>query len=195
MPAGSLAFRFTARLVRLDQGMPYHALPVPDDIAAAWKQAKVRRLVGTLNGHPAKRALMSHAGGGGFFIIGRDLMKAAGLGLKTPVAAAFRPDPAPGKLDVPPEFAAVLNQDTAARARWDTFTVGRRRSLLIYITTAKTEPTRIKRSLDLARMVRTHTLYGDRLKKRKLTVEGNVRGVPRGERSTLSASSCRIRPP
>jgi len=34
MPAGQLAFRFTARLVRLDQGMPYHALPVPDDIAS-----------------------------------------------------------------------------------------------------------------------------------------------------------------
>lgn len=149
--------------------MPYQALPVPDEIAAAWKKAKVRRLVGTLNGHPAKRALMSHAGGGGFLIVGRDLMKAAGMGPKTTVAAEFKPDPAPTKLDVPPEFSAVLNQDPAARERWDTLTVGRRRSLLIYITGAKTEPTRIKRSLDLARMIRTHTLHGDRLKKKSVT--------------------------
>ena len=169
MAAAKLAFRFTSRLVRLDQGMPYHALPVPDDIAAAWKKGKIRRLVGTLNGHPVKRALMSHAGGGGFFIVGRDLMKAAGLGLKTPVVADFKPDPAPAKLDVPPEFAAALAQDEAARARWDTFTTGRRRSLLIYITGAKTEPTRIKRSLDLARMIRTHNLYGDRRKKNRFT--------------------------
>ena len=63
----------------------------------------------------------------------------------------------------------MLDQDDAARARWDTFTVGRRRSLLIYITGAKTEPTRIKRSLDLARMIRTHNLYGDRLKKKSVT--------------------------
>lgn len=169
MPAGALAFRFTARLVRLDQGVPYHALPVPDEIVAAWKKAKIRRLVGTLNGHATKRALMSHAGGGGFLIIGRELMKAAGIGLKTPVIAQFKPDPAPAELDVPPEFEAVLNQDAAARARWDTFTVGRRRSLLIYITTAKTESTRIKRSLDLARMIRTHSLYGDRLKQKPVT--------------------------
>lgn len=94
-------------------------------------------------------------------------MKAAGIGLKTPVVAEFKPDPAPAKLDLPPEFQAVLNQDAAARARWDTFTVGRRRSLLIYLTSAKTEPTRIKRSLDLARMIRTHTLYGDKLKRQR----------------------------
>lgn len=165
MAAGKLAFRFTARVVRIDQGMPYHALPVPDDIAAAWKQARVRRLVGTINGHPVKRALMNHAGGGGFFIVSRDLMKQAGIGPTKPAVLDFKPDPAPAKLDVPPEFQAVLDQDPAARARWDTFTVGRRRSLLIYVSGAKTEPTRIKRSLDLARMVRTHTLYGDRLKK------------------------------
>lgn len=169
MAAGKLAFRFTSRLVRVDQGMPYYALPVPDDIAAAWKQARVRRLVGTINGHAVKRALMSQAGGGGFFIVSRDLMKQAGITPKTPAVLAFKPDPAPAKLDVPPEFQAVLNQDAAARARWETFTVGRRRSLLIYVTGAKTEPTRIKRALDLARMIRTHSLYGDRLKKRPVT--------------------------
>lgn len=169
MAAGKLAFRFTSRVVRVDQGMPYHALPVPDAIAAAWKKARVRRLVGTINGHQVKRALMSQAGGGGFFIVSRDLMKQAGISLKTPAVLDFKPDPAPAKLDVPPEFQAALNQDPAARARWDTFTAGRQRSLLIYVSGAKTEPTRIKRALDLARMIRTHTLYGDRLKRRGIT--------------------------
>ena len=166
MASAPLAFRFTAHLVRIDQGMPYHALPVPDDIAAAWKKAKVRRLVGTINGHPVKRALMSHAGGGGFFIVSRELIKSAGISLKTTAKLDFKPDPTPAKLDMPEEFQVALNQDDAARARWETFTVGRRRSLLIYITGAKTEATRIKRSLELARMIRTRTLYGDRLKKK-----------------------------
>jgi hypothetical protein len=169
MPAGKLAFRFTTRVVRLDQGMPFHALPVPEEIAAAWKKAKVRRLVGTINGHPVKRALMNHAGGGSFLIISRDLMKSAGLGLKTPAALAFQPDPAPDQPDVPEEFRVVLNQDPETKKRWDTFTPGRQRSLLVYITGAKTEPTRIKRALDLARMIRTHTLYGDKLGKKPAT--------------------------
>jgi hypothetical protein len=164
MPTRRLAFRFTARAVRLDQGMPFHALPVPDEITAAWKKAKVRRLVGTINGHPVKRALMNHAGGGSFLIVSRGLMKSAGIGLKAPAILDFKPDPTPEKPDVPEEFLVVLSQDADARKRWDTFTPGRQRSLMVYITGAKTEPTRIKRSLDLARMIRTHTLYGDKLK-------------------------------
>lgn len=162
MAAGKLSFRFTSRVVMVDQGMRYHALPVPRDIVAAWKKAKVRRLVGTINGQPVKRALMSQAGGGGFFIVSRDLMKAAGISGRQPVTLDFKPDPAPAQLDVPEEFAVTLNQDPAARERWETFTLGRRRSLLVYITGAKTETTRIKRSLELARMIRTHTLYGDK---------------------------------
>jgi hypothetical protein len=166
MAAGKLAFRFTSLIVRLDQGMPFHALPVPDQVADSWKKAKVRRLVGTINGHPVKRALMNHAGGGSFFIVSRDLMKSAAISLKTPAVLAFKPDPAPDQPDVPEEFLVTLAQDAAAKKRWDTFTPGRQRSLLVYVTGAKTEPTRIKRALELARMIRTHTLYGDRLKKK-----------------------------
>ena len=161
MATGKLSFRFASNVVRLEQGMPFHALPVPDAAALAWKKAKVRRLIGTINGHPIKRALMNHAGSGSFLIVSRKLMKQAGIGLKTPALLAFRPDPAPDQLDVPAEFRLVLDQDPAARARWETFTTGRRRSLLVYITGAKTEPTRIKRAVELARKIRTHTLHGD----------------------------------
>jgi hypothetical protein len=169
MASGKLAFRFSSRVVRLDQGMPFHALPVPEEIAGAWKKAKIRRLVGTINGHRVKRALMNHAGGGGFLIVSRDLMKSAGLGLKTPAVLAFQPDPTPDQPDMPEEFQVVLSQDADARKRWDSFTPGRQRSLLVYITGAKTEPTRIKRSLDLARMIRTHALYGDKPRKKPVT--------------------------
>jgi uncharacterized protein YdeI (YjbR/CyaY-like superfamily) len=96
-------------------------------------------------------------------------MKTAGIGRKNPAVLDLKPDPTPHRLEIPAEFSAVLNHDAAARARWDTFTTGRRRSLLIYITGAKTEPTRIKRSLELARMIRTHTLDGDLRKKRAIT--------------------------
>ena len=167
MAAGKLAFRFTSQVVRLDQAMPFHILPVPDEIAAAWKKARVRRLTGTINGHTINRALMNHAGGGSFFIVNRDFMREAGISLKTPAVLAFKPDPAPDRLDMPEEFRLALDQDNAARARWDTFTPGRRRSLLVYITGAKTEPTRIKRALDLAQKIRTHSLYGDLLKKKR----------------------------
>lgn len=164
MATGKLAFRFTAPLERLEQEMAFHILPVPDDIAAAWKKAKVRRLVGTINGHAVKRALMNHAGGGSFFIVGRDIMKAAKVSARAPNALDFKPDPKPDDLDMPEEFAIALRQDPAAKKRWDTFTTGRQRSLLVYITTAKTEPTRIKRAVELATKIGTYSLYGDKPK-------------------------------
>jgi len=165
MPTGKLVFRFTAPLVQLDQGMRYHALPVPAQVATAWKKARVRRLVGTINGVPVKRALKNHADGDCFLIVGRDLMEKTGLSSQKPATLELGPDRNPDQLDIPPEFELALQQDPAARARWNTFTVGRQRSLLIYITGAKTEPTRIKRSVILATQIATHRLYGDLRKK------------------------------
>lgn len=162
MASGKLTFRFTSSLVKPDQGIVHHILPVPAAIAAAWKKARVRRLSGTINGEPINRALMRHAGGGSFLIVSRDFIKQAGIGFSVPARLAFGPDPKPDAPDMPEEFRLALDQDDAARERWETFPPGRRRSLLVTITGARTEPTRIKRSLELARKIRNHTLYGDR---------------------------------
>lgn len=154
--------RFTATVVRLDTGMRYHTLPVPDPVADAWKQAGIRRLVGTVNGHPIKRALQNHADGGSFIILGLDTLKEAGLKRGSTALLELTPDPEPDTLDIPEVFTLVLEQDDAARARWETFPLGRRRSLLHYITSAKQEATQIKRAWDLAEKIRTHSLYGDK---------------------------------
>ena len=153
--------RFTATVVRLEGGARHHLIPVPDQAAAAFKAAKVRRLVGTVNGQPIKRALQNHADGGSFLILGHPLLRELGLERGATVTVELKPDPTPDAVEMPEELAAVLAQDAAAQARWRTFTAGRRRSLIYYVTSAKQEPTRIKRSLELARKIRTHSLYSD----------------------------------
>lgn len=155
-------FSFTSTVVRLETGMRYHALPMPDDVAEKFKASGVRRLIAVINGHSCKRALQSHADGGSFIIVGGDLLKTCGLKLRSTATVALAPDPEPDALDLPEAFALVLDQDDEARTRWETFPVGRRRSLLHYITSAKQEATQIKRAWDLAEKIRTHTLYGDR---------------------------------
>jgi hypothetical protein len=154
--------RFTSTVVRLDTGMRYHALPVPDDIAETFKASGVRRLIATINGHTCKRALQSHADGGSFLIVGMELLKTCGLKTGSTALVTLSPDPAPDGLDMPDAFALVLEQDEAALERWNTFPIGRQRSLLHFITSAKQEATRIKRSWELAEKIRTHTLYGDK---------------------------------
>ncbi|HSI08031.1 MAG TPA: YdeI/OmpD-associated family protein [Rariglobus sp.] len=153
---------FSSTVVRLETGMRYHALPVPEDVAAKFKAAGVRRLVAVINGHTCKRALQNHADGGSFIIVGGDLLKTCGLKLRSAATVSLTPDPEPDALDMPEAFALVLEQDDEARARWETFPIGRQRSLLHYISSAKQEATQIKRSWELAEKIRTHTLYGDK---------------------------------
>ena len=153
---------FTATVVRLDSVMRYHALPVPDDVAATLKAAGVRRLLATINGHTCKRALQNHADGGSFLIVGTDLLKTCGLKLRSTATVSLVPDPEPAALDMPEAFALVLAEDTAARTRWETFPIGRQRSLLHYIASAKQEATQIKRAWELAEKIRTHSLHGDK---------------------------------
>lgn len=160
-PATSAA-RFTSTVVRLDTGMRYHALPVPDAVAEGWKQAGIRRLLGTVNGLAIKRALQNHADGGSFIILGQDTLKEAGLKRGSVAAVELAPDPEPDLLDIPEVFTLVLEQDDAARIRWESFPLGRRRSLLHYITSARQEATQIRRAWDLAEKIRTHSLYGDK---------------------------------
>lgn len=158
----SRPFTFTATVVRLDTGLRYHALPVPDDVAAALKAARVRRLLATINGHSCKRALQNHADGGSFIIVGTDLLKTCGLKFRSAATVSLVADPEPDALDIPEAFALVLAEDTAARTRWETFPIGRQRSLLHYITSAKQEATQIKRARELAEKIRTHSLHGDK---------------------------------
>jgi hypothetical protein len=153
--------RFVSKVVRLDTGMRYHALPVPDDVAEKFKATGVRRLIATINGHTCKRALQSHADGGSFLIVGMDLLKTCGVKNGSTTTVTLAPDPEPDGFDMPDVLALVLEQDKAALERWNTFPVGRKRSLLHFITSAKQEATQIKRAWELAEKIRTHTLYGD----------------------------------
>lgn len=165
MPKRSaLTFSFASRVVRLDHGFRFHAIPVPDDVAVAWKNARVRRVEGTLNGHPVNRGLQNHADGDAFIVIGQDTLKAFGLSEGSEVRLTLKPDPRPDEFVMPEPLVIALEQDDAARARWDTFPPGKRRSLAHHVSSAKQEATQIRRAIDLTEKIRTHSLHGDKPK-------------------------------
>jgi hypothetical protein len=160
MPDDALAFAFAAPVLRFDDAFGYHYLPVPDPIAEAYDAAGVRRLVATLNGHALRRALQSRDGARAL-IVGQAHLRDLGAAYGDTVEVELRPDPDPDAVDLGPEFEAALDQDEAAAARFFAMTPGRQRSLAYYVTSAKREATRVKRALELAHKLRTHTLYGD----------------------------------
>ena len=55
----------------------------------------------------------------------------------------------PNHLVIPEEFAEVILQDELGRQIFESFTVGYRRSILHYVSSAKSSDTRIKRSIEM----------------------------------------------
>ncbi len=155
-------FEFHAPVLHLEEGLINHYLPLPGDVADALAAAKVRRVVAILNGRTHRRAVMNRADGTRMLILGEPLLRDIGARAGDMVEVRLQADPDPDRVEICEEFLEVLEQDAAAAARFYSMTPGMQRSLALYVNTAKREATRITRSLELARKLRTHTLAGDR---------------------------------
>ena len=153
-------FAFVAPVLVHESGMRIHYLPLPPAVDAALRADKVRRVVATLNGHTVRRGIQSRAASGRHLALSRDLMRTLGVAYGDLVEVELLADPEPDHVELG-ELAAALAADPEARARFETFTTGKRRSLAHYVTSAKRPATRESRAEEIARKLRTHTLYGD----------------------------------
>jgi hypothetical protein len=120
MPRSAIA-RFTATVVRSDEGFRHHLLPIPEKIASRFPE---RRILLTVGVRTFRRAIQRHADGDAFILLGHDTLAAAELARGDIVAVTLASDPEPDAVDIPVELALVLEQDPAARARWDALTPG-----------------------------------------------------------------------
>lgn len=154
-------YHFAAPVLRQDSGFKQHYIPVPPEIADELLAASGRRVIAVLNGHAARRAIQSSGDGERFLLLGIPLLRDIGARFGDTVTVTLRSDPEPDRIDLGEEFEAVLEQDEEAAARFYAMTPGRQRSLAYYVTSAKRSETRISRALELAKKLRTHTLYGD----------------------------------
>ncbi len=158
-----LRFDFASPILRGQGVLIFHHMPVPTEIAEALMAGGTRLVIATLNGKEINRAIHSSKIGEFYLVLGMHILRDVGAMEGDIVFASLISDPNPDQVDMPEEFVATLDQDQEAADRFYAFTPGKQRSLCTYVTTAKREETRIKRSLELAHKLRTHTLAGDRL--------------------------------
>lgn len=165
MSSTPLPYRFSVAVLGLGNDNPmftHHAVPVPPAVVAEMKQRKLRRLVGTLNGLPFNLAIQGRAGEEERFLqLSRQTMRALKVRAGDFIAVECGPDEAPDEIVLPEELAEVFEHEPEAAARFHAMTPGKRRGLVHYVSSAKGIDTRINRALELARKLRTHTLYGD----------------------------------
>lgn len=152
---------FSSRVERTDTGLRFHVIPIPDAVAARFLAAGHRRVIATLNGRAVRRAIQGSKMGGHHLVLGKPELRDCGIALGATVKVTLEPDPEPEAIELSEEFREVLRQDPAARERWESFSIGRQRSLAHYLTGAKSTDSRLKRAIEIAEKLRTHTLYGD----------------------------------
>ena len=148
---------FIAPVLLTKGGMTPHKLPLPDEIADPLREAKTRRLVGTLAGEPFRLAMHRSRDGFSFLALSRARMKDLGLAAGDLVPVALSADPEPDRVDLGHELVEALGAAPDARAVWDTLTPGMQRALAYTVTSAKRKSTREGRAEDVVRRLRDGT--------------------------------------
>lgn len=154
------AMTLSSRVERLEDGMRFHVVPVWEEVAAPLLRAGHRRVVVTIKGHDIRRAIQGPEMGR-YVILGMAQLRQVGIKFGDPVEMRIKPDATPDAIELTKEFEKVLEQEPEARARWESFTVGRQRSLAHYLKSAKRPETRLRRAIEIAEKIRTHALQGD----------------------------------
>ena len=154
---------FFGRVEKIEVGnMWIHIIPVPDDVVAILWDAGVRRVIGEINGHAYNRGIMGSAKDGRYLFFGKKILNEFGVRAGSRVEVTIAPDPDPNRVEVPQELELALAHNDEARARWETFTPGRKRGLCHHVISAKRKETRIRRSVELAEKIRQHQLHDDK---------------------------------
>ncbi|OON67715.1 YdeI/OmpD-associated family protein [Hymenobacter sp. CRA2] len=147
---------FRAALTPTGSGfMPMVMLIVPEDVVEALGGKAVKRVVGTLNGHPIRRGLQYLRTGERFLLISKALRKQLRLDLSTEVLVTLAPDPNPDAVDMPEELEEGLAEWPEAAAAFHRLTPGRQRNLVHYIEQAKRAETRAQRVVNLLHQLAT----------------------------------------
>jgi hypothetical protein len=154
-------YSFPAPVLRLETQLRQHYVPVPSDIAKELEEYGTRRVIATINGLTVRRALLNNKAGDRYIFVSLDILRQIRASLNDIVLVDLMSDPDPNHIDLGEEFETVLEQDDKAADRFFGMTPGKQRGLAHYVTSAKRIETRIKRALEMAHKLRTHTLHGD----------------------------------
>lgn len=156
-----LEYHFAAPVLRLETGLKQHYVPIPMEMADALKGAGVRRVLATLNGHTLSRGIQGRKDGEKYLMLGRTILRDIGANFGDTVMVTIVPDPEPDRIEICDELKVALEQDQEAATRFASLVPSHRRGLNYHVESAKRTETRIKRALDVATKLRTHTLYID----------------------------------
>ncbi len=131
-------------------GMRY--APVPPEVSAPIREAKIKRLVAQLNDGEEWSCALGSAGPGEFMImVSKARLDAHGLRVGSLAQMSLRPDTSRYGMPVPEALAEVFEFDPDLEVAFQRLLPGRQRNHLHVIGSAKSEETAAKRIATLLR--------------------------------------------
>jgi hypothetical protein len=141
--------RFRTTIVQ--SGKDTTGIQVPDEVVEALGPGKRPAVKVTVNGY-SYRSTVASMGGVFMVSLSAEHRAGAGVGGGDEVEVDLELDSAPREVTVPPELAAALDAEPAARATFDGLSYSNKSWHVLQVTGAKTEETRRRR---IARSVET----------------------------------------
>jgi hypothetical protein len=134
--------RFRTTIVQ--SGKTATGIQVPDEVVEALGSGKRPAVKVTVNGYSYRNTVASM---GGVFMVSLSAEHRAGAGVAggDEVEVDLELDSAPREVTVPPELAAALDAEPAARATFDGLSYSNKSWHVLQVTGAKTEETRQRR--------------------------------------------------
>ena len=134
--------RFRATI--LQDGKTATGIPVPDEIVEALGAGKRPKVTVTVNGFTYRSSI---AAIGGTYMVGVSAENRAGAGVAggDEVEVEIELDTAPRVVDVPPDFAAALDAEPAARNTFDALSYSNQSWHTYQIQGARSDETRLRR--------------------------------------------------
>lgn len=161
-------FRFTAVLEKMPGRFGWTFVEFPHDVQALFGKKGAVRVKGTVNGVPMDRALMPTKSGYHVIVLGIDLRRRAKVKAGDRAAFEVWRDPRPDVVELPEELRETLDFLPAFKADWERLTPGMKRSILTWVNSAKTTPTRAKRVAEVLRRSETGHPWFQRTVKRDI---------------------------
>ena len=140
----------------LQSGKTATGIRVPDEVMAALGSGRRPPVKVTINGY-TYRSTVAVMGGASMVGVSAEHRAGAGVAGGDEVDVDLELDTAPREVEVPPDLAAALDAEPAARSTFDGLSYSNRSWHVLQVTGARTEETRqrrIARSVDLLKQGR-----------------------------------------
>jgi hypothetical protein len=124
--------------------MAVYVLTVPPDVLESLGAGKRPAVRVTINGH-TYRTTVGSVDGQAMLPVSAEVRQGAGVAAGDEVEVEIELDTAPREVTVPPDFAAALDQDPAARRFFDGLSYSNKRRFTLPIEEAKSAETRERR--------------------------------------------------